>query len=225
MKFPTPYLILVLTLFNLNAGPLTGVVASVDVGGRLTFQNHDYTGPQGKTGKSTDNNISGVAGTSIGYIKQAEKSKLLIGGEVFFHLSSAKKSYALRIENGEPEGRVNIKNPLTFGGCLIAGAMITPKFYGYGKVGYGWMKSELRYSNLDGESPNHKNYQFYQPGLLAGAAIGAKLGNLLPRLDYTYHLVRSHEPRRDTELVNGVKKNFKYHPVCHTLTLKVGFLF
>ncbi len=211
---------------SLSADPVRGMFASINVGGGLVAQNHDYTSPTGATGKETKSKLSTSFGLSLGMLNQIEKTKAVVGGEVSFSLNQSRQKYTLSVNGGNPEGNLNITNPYTFGAYGIVGMMMTPKLMFYGKAGYAWMKTQLKYTDLNNENPNSQTYKKTMSGLSAGGGANFLLSNkFMVGGEYLYYSPKSITPRDNKTPQGGQTRKFVYHPTVHTFSLKLSMLF
>lgn len=211
----------------LAADPVRGLFASLNLGGRLTSQNHDYTNPGGAVGKETKMNTSTSFGISLGMLNQVEKTKAVVGGEVSVSMNQSKASYNLKVDGGNPEGRVSITNPFTFGVYGIAGMMMTPKLMFYAKAGYAWTTNQLKYTNLNNnENPSNQTYKKTMSGLSGGGGANFLVTNkFMVGGEYLYHAPKEITPRNNDSPQGGQKRKFVYHPTVHTVSLKLSILF
>lgn len=211
----------------LAADPVRGLFASLNLGGRFTFQNHDYTNPGGKEGKETKVNTAPSFGISLGMLNQIEKTKVVVGGEVSVSRNQSKANYNLQVEGSGTEGRVSITNPYTLGVYGIAGMMMTPKLMFYAKAGYAWTTNQLKYTNLNNnENPPSKTYKKTMSGLSGGGGINFLLTNkFMVGGEYLYHAPKEITPRNNDSPQGGQKRKFVYHPTVHAVTLKLSILF
>lgn len=226
-KFFTYLLVLGTSLSTLAADPVRGLFASVHVGGQGTYENHTYTNPAGADGKEEKLNISAVYGINFGILNQIEKTKAVVGGEVFLNMSSATQKYVLRAANGPSEGNVQIKNPLNFGPTGILGTMITPKLMLYAKAGFAWNSFQLKYSNLNNnERPNSKTYKKFLRGPVAGAGANYLLTNkIMIGGEYMYFHPSEITPRKLSNPEGGVARQYKFGPTMHQVVVKLSMLF
>lgn len=224
-----PYRLLLSLFFfmaSLSADPVRGMFCSLNLGGSLVFQNHDYTGPSGAVEKQKKAKFSPSFGASFGLLNQLEKTKAVVGGEVSFTLPQARQKYALNASSGTQDGELSIKNPYIFGAYGIAGMMITPKLMIYGKAGYAWMKTQLKYTNLNNENPNFQNYKKTLSGLSGGAGINYLISNkFMLGGEYLFYSPNSITLRKNNSPQGGQFRKFVYHPSVHTLSLKLSMLF
>lgn len=211
----------------LAADPVRGLFASLNLGGRFTPQNHDYTNPGGAVGKETKMNTSTSFGVSLGMLNQIEKTKAVVGGEVSVSMNQSKASYNLKVDGGNPEGRVSITNPFTFGVYGIAGMMMTPKLMFYAKAGYAWTTNQLKYTNLNNnENPSSKTYKKTMSGLSGGGGANFLVTNkFMVGGEYLYHAPKEITPRNNDSPQGSQKRKFVYHPTVHTVSLKLSILF
>ncbi|MBP9829488.1 MAG: porin family protein [Proteobacteria bacterium] len=211
---------------SLSADPVRGVFASLNIGGAFISQNHDYTGPSGATNKEKISKLSTAFGASFGLLNQIEKTKAVIGGEASFSLNQARQKYTLNANGGNTDGNLTITNPYSFGVYGIAGMMMTPKLMFYGKAGYAWIKTQLKYTGLNGENPNFQTYKKTMSGVSGGAGINYLLTNkFMVGAEYLYHSPSSITPRNNNTPQGGQVRKFVYHPSVHTLNLKLSMLF
>lgn len=210
----------------LSADPVRGMFASLNVGGALSSQNHDYTNPTGATGKENKSKLSSSFGLGFGILNQVEKTKAVVGGEASFALNQSKQKYTLHVSGGNPEGNLNITNPYTFGIYGIVGMMMTPKLMFYGKAGYAWMKTQLKYTDLNNENPNSQTYKKTMSGLSGGAGVNYLMANkFMIGGEYLYYLPSSITPRNNNSPQGGQIRKFVYHPTAHSFSLKLSMLF
>lgn len=219
-------LVACLFITSLSADPVRAIFASLNLGGMLIFQNHDYTNPTGATGKEKKTNLSTSFGLSLGMLNQVEKTKTVVGGEASFSLNQAKQKYTLNVSGGNPEGNLSITDPYSFGAYGIVGMMMTPKLMLYGKAGYAWMKTQLKYTDLSGENPNFQTYKKTMSGLSGGGGVNFLMSNkFMVGGEYLYYSPKSITPRNNNSSQGGVTRKFVYHPTVHTLSLKLSMLF
>lgn len=211
----------------LAADPVRGLFASLNLGGRFTSQNHDYTNAAGKEGKETKVNPSTSFGVSLGMLNQIEKTKAVIGGEVSISMNQSKASYNLQVEGGgSPDGKVNITNPYTFGVYGIAGMMMTPKLMFFAKAGYAWTTNQLKYTNLKNENPSSQTYKKTMSGLSGGGGANFLVTNkFIVGGEYLYHAPKEITPRNNDSPQGGQTRKFVYHPTVHAVSLKLSLLF
>lgn len=212
----------------LAANPVRSLFASLNLSGRFTFQNHNYTNPAGKEGKETKVNTSTSFGVSLGMLNQIEKTKAVLGGEISISMNQSKAKYNLQVEGGGgPEGKVSITNPYTFGVYGIAGMMMTPKLMFYAKAGYAWTTNQLKYTNLNNnENPGNQIYKKTMNGLSGGGGINFLATNkFMVGGEYLYHAPKEITPRNNDSSQGGQKRKFVYHPTVHAISLKLSVLF
>lgn len=211
----------------LAADPVRNLYISLHFGGQGTYQNHTYTNPSGKDGKETKLNLAPVYGLNFGILNQIEKTKMVVGGEVFYNMSGASQKYVLRADNGPAEGNVHIKNSYNFGPAGIMGIMLSTKIMIYAKAGFGWNGFSLKYANLNNnEMPNSKNYKKTLKGLLGGAGANYLLNNkFMIGAEYTYFHPNEITLRKLSNPEGGVARQYKYGPTIHQAVLKISLLF
>jgi len=220
--------VLIASIFvtSLSADPVRGIFASLNLGGAFISQNHDYTSPSGATNKEKTSKLSTTFGASLGLLNQIEKTKAVIGGEASFSLNQTRQKYTLNVNGGSTDGNLTVTAPYTFGVYGIAGMMMTSKLMFYGKAGYAWMKTQLKYTALNGENPNFQTYKKIMSGLSGGAGINYLLTNkLMVGGEYLYYSPSSITPRNNNASQGGQTRKFVYHPSVHTLSLKLSMLF
>lgn len=211
---------------SLYADPVRGMFASLNLGASVAFQNHDYTGPTGASDKQKKAKISPSFGLSLGLLNQIEKTKAVVGGEVSFTLPQSRQKYALNASSGTADGNLSIKNPYIVGAYGIAGMMLTPKLMLYGKAGYAWMKTELKYTNLNNENPNFQTYKKTMSGLGGGAGVNYLLTNkIMLGGEYLFYTPKSITPRNNSSPQGGQSRKFVYHPSVHSVSMKLSMLF
>jgi len=210
----------------LFADPVRGMFASLNLGASVAFQNHDYTGQTGAVDKQKKTKIAPSFGVSLGLLNQIEKTKAVVGGEVSFTLPQSRQKYALNRSSGTADGNLTIKNPYILGVYGIAGLMLTPKLMLYGKAGYAWMKTELKYTDLRNENPNFQTYKKTMSGLGGGAGANYLLTNkIMLGAEYVYYAPKSITPRNNNSSQGGQLRRFVYHPSIHSLSMKLSMLF
>ena len=209
----------------LSAAPVRGLFASLNLGCRYTNQNHDYTNSTGGVGKETKGELATSFGLSFGLLNQIEKTKAVIGGEVSVSMNQSKANYTLKVDGGQPEGKLEIKNPYTFGGFAILGAMITPKLMLYTKAGYAWVTATLKYKGL-AETPSDTTYNKKLGGISGGGGFNYLITDkVMVGAEYLIHVPAESTPRDNTVVINGQKRKFVYHPTIHSINLKISPLF
>ena len=218
-------IISVLIVSPLSADPVRGLFAGINAGARYSIQNHDYTNSTGAVGKQKQGELATSFGISLGLLNQIEKTKAVVGGEVSASMNQSKINYTLQTDGGNPEGKLNIKNPYTFGGYGILGTMITPKLMLYAKAGWAWVSSTLQYSGLS-ENPSSSKYSKTINGPSGGAGANYLITNkIMIGGEYLIHVPTASTPRDNTIPINGVKRKFVYHPTVHAVNVCVKFLF
>lgn len=212
---------------GLFADPVRGLFASVNFGGLGTYNNHTYTNSAGQEGKEESLSAAATYGMNFGLLNQIEKTKVVVGGEVFFNMTSANKKYVLKSANGPAEGDLQIKNTYNFGPCGIAGMMLTPKLMFYTKLGFAWNCFRLKYSNLNNnERPNSKNYKKTLSGPAGGAGANYLINNkFMIGCEYMYFHPSEITPRKLSEPQGGVARQYKFAPTIHQVVIKLSLLF
>lgn len=211
---------------SLSADPVRGVFASLNLGTSIVFQNHNYTNQTGSIDKQKKAKISPSLGASLGLLNQIEKSKVVMGTEACFTSPQSRQKYVLNASSGSSDGNLSIKNPYIFGVYGIIGTMVSPKFMLYGKAGYAWMKTELKYTNLRNENPNFQTYKKTLSGLSGGFGINYLITNkLMLGGEYLYYSPKSITPRNNETPQGGQLRKFVYHPAVHNLSMKLSLLF
>ncbi len=207
----------------LSAAPVRGLFASLNLGCRYTNQNHDYTNNTGGVDNQTKGELATSFGLSFGLLNQVEKTKAVIGGEVSVSMNQSKISYNLQVSGGQPEGKVSIANPYTFGGFGILGTMLTPKLMLYAKAGYAWVTTTLKYTGL---TEGNESYKKTMGGISGGGGINYLITDkVMVGGEYLIHVPAASTPRDNAVAINGQKRKFVYHPTIHSINLKVSILF
>lgn len=221
------FAVLAASLSGLSADPVRGVFAALHAGAIGTYENHTYTNPAGQDGKENKLNLAAAYGFNFGLLNQIESTKAVVGGEIFFSMSSAVQKYVLRAANGPSEGSVQIKNPYNFGPAGILGTMITPKLMLYAKAGMAWNLFRLKYSDLNrNESPNSKTYKKYLRGPIGGVGASYMITNkLMIGGEYTYFHPSEITPRKLSNPEGGIARQYKFGPTMHQVVAKISLLF
>lgn len=210
---------------NLVSAPVKGMFASVKFGGKGIYQDHKYVSPSGSTGKFDNLKIGSFLGLGFGILNQVEKSKAVLGGEVEANLNQAGKKYILDVGNGA-EGNLAITNPYSFGAYGIAGVMMTPHVMVYTKAGYAWMRTNLKYTNLQNENPNSQTFKKTMSGVSGGGGASYLLTDkIIIGAEYLYSRPTPITPRKNDTVEGGQKRTFEYSPTVHSLGLKISYLF
>jgi opacity protein-like surface antigen len=222
-KYIKTLLIIIIIATPLAAAPVRGLFASINLGCRYTSQNHDYTNNTGAVGKETKGELATSFGLSFGMLNQVEKTKAVVGGEVSISMNQSKANYNLQVSGGQPEGKVEITNPYTFGGYAILGTMMTPKLMFYAKAGYAWVKTTLKYKGL---SEGDANYSKTMAGISGGGGANYLITDkIMIGCEYLIHVPGQTAPRDNSYAVGGQKRKFVYHPTIHSVMIRLSMLF